>query len=176
MLFECKNVKISLTHLSCITKEAVCLDLYLENDCIDYMEIGDKHLLCNEHMRGVVGSGKKNVHASLSIYAQNVSEQTTVDNPEKTYLPIGEASFFPADENFKYGTLAYKVYIPAISFETLKQTVICGKRITCIYLEIENMDLGWEPDGSHKIWPINKDLSTSSYMTANILKISYEIT
>lgn len=120
----------------------------------EYLDIGKDYILCASGYLPMRDKKRTPIDASVTITSD--PQQISHVHSEKPF--IGFATFSPTRQQ-EFDPQAAKLWITiAIEpgrFNELLNLRIAGSAIATLNVDIEGLNFGWEPDGSHQIWPPN---------------------
>lgn len=120
----------------------------------NYIDIGDGHVLIGLGYHRMFAPERTPVAASITITEETPDEAAKA--AEKS--ACGYASFFPA-RNDAFDNDPAKVFISITvdsqRFAELRSMTIPAAGAATISVDIDELEYGWEPDGSHKIWKLD---------------------
>ncbi len=123
----------------------------------EYLEVGEEYILCASRYLRLRKKERESIIAT--VYITSVPNQFEHVKGEK---PIcGYAHFFPSsdrDLEFDPARLMFSLYAEPHVFDEMLRANIADSDGATFCLDIEGLEFGWEPDGSHHIWDL-KDTS-----------------
>jgi hypothetical protein len=119
-----------------------------------YIEIGDKYILISNGYLRMQTKDRQPVDATISV-----SSNAAMIGNVKGKKPIcGRADFFPereSDFDFTPAKLILTVLVEPHIFAEMLRLRLTAPGGTTLDADIEGLQFGWEPDGSHQIWKLD---------------------
>jgi hypothetical protein len=120
----------------------------------DYLDIGDSYILCAAGYLPICGKERQPVVATVHVQ----SDPTLLDHIKGARPICGHADFFAEREDsfdFRPAALAISIIVEPKLFEEMSRVEIAEPGMATLYVKIEGLDFGWEPEGSHLIWKLD---------------------
>jgi hypothetical protein len=122
-----------------------------------YLEIGDEYVLSSAGYHDLLHHKRKLVRAKVHV----TDDENRINRVDQTSGPelCGWASFY-TEQDDDFGSdppqLEFAVAIPPELFDDLFKMRIEAPGSATMHLDIDELEYGWEPDGSHQIWKIEE--------------------
>ena len=121
----------------------------------EYLDIGDKHILCAAgYLPMRHGGDRQPVVATVRVQCDPAHLSHI-----KGERPIcGYAAFFverQGDFDFSPASLAISVVVGPKVFDEMLRMRVTELGAATLYLDIQGLEFGWEPDGTHQIWKLD---------------------
>lgn len=119
------------------------------------LDIGDDYVLIGKGYHAFTAKDRQQIGASLTVRPGDVSKLGTKDEPA-----CGHAQFWPERESrfdldYEPAALLIDVTVEPQLFEALVRTRIDEPGAASVGVSIEELEYGYEPDGSHQIWKLD---------------------
>lgn len=122
----------------------------------EYLEVGDKYVLSSASYQ-FLHQDRELITAKVQVTDDPSYIERTDQEAEKDVC--GWAAFYPeqkSDLHYSPPALEMVVVVEPALFEELFKLRIAAPDTATMHVDIDGLDYGWEPDGSHKIWKVEE--------------------
>lgn len=121
----------------------------------EYLEIGDKYVVCSAGYHRLLHRDRER----LAVKVHVTSDRSYIDRKEQKLDKdvCGWAAFYPEKQrtlDYDPPALELTVAVEPAQFEELFTLRISSPDAATMHVGIEDLEFGWEPDGSHQIWKV----------------------
>jgi hypothetical protein len=142
-----------------------------------YLDIGDDYILCSRGYWPFRDQKRQPVQAEVTV-TTNPEHLSHIGGEDKI---CGYAQFLPARkrgrafEDDDAATLVMQLVIEPHVFDEMLRLQISEAGAATIYMSIDGLDFGWEPDGSHQVWDLNDKTDNGKGNRRRITDFSYRV-